>query len=293
MLGSMPPQPAAAGPVTVRVAIAPLDLRLSLSFQNVGTYDPTCLVNESYLRKAFHAQTGPCTVELRRCEGGLTATVVGADAAVIAAELERGLSQDDGYARFSALAPPVLQTLHRRSPGLRILRFPWLYDHLCAAVLQQRVRWQDAAKQFRVLAQRHGGKTAEGTPLFPSADTLARLPGWELESVGIDPKRTRALLTVAREWRTHPLKASMEPAELRKRLLRLRGIGPWTVDTALGFGAGDPDALPLADLYLPHLVCRVLAGEERGTDERMVELLEPLRGHRFRAIRLLHTDASK
>ena len=148
----MPPQPAAASPVTVRVAIAPLDLRLSLLFQNVGTYDPTCLVNESYLRKSFHAQTGPCTVELRRCEGGLTATVLGADAAVVAAELARGLAQDDGYARFSALAPPLLQTLHRRSPGLRILRFPWLYDHLCAAVLQQRVRWQDAARQFRVLA---------------------------------------------------------------------------------------------------------------------------------------------
>jgi 3-methyladenine DNA glycosylase/8-oxoguanine DNA glycosylase len=279
--------------VTVRVAIAPVDLRLSLHFQNVGTLDPTCVVNESYLRKSFHAQTGPCTVELRRCEGGLEATVHGADAQGIAAELSQGLAQDDGYAQFAALAPPVLRTLHRRSPGLRILRFPWLYDHLCAAVLQQRVRWQDAAKQFRVLAQRHGGKTEEGTPLFPAAGTLARLPGWELESIGIDPKRTRALLTLAREWRSHPLKASMEPAELRKRLLRLRGIGPWTVETALGFGAGDPDALPLADLYLPHLVCRLLAGEERGTDERMVELLEPLRGHRFRAIRLLHTAASK
>ena len=289
----MPPQPASAGPVTVRVALAPLDLRLSLVFQNVGTHDPTCLVNDLFLRKAFRAPSGPCTVELRRCPGGLEATVHGIDAPAIAAELERGLSQDDGYAQFAALAPPVFRTLHRRSPGLRILRFPWLYDHLCTAVLQQRVRWQDAARQFRLLALRHGGKTADGTPLFPAADTLARLPGWELESIGIDPKRTRALHTLAREWRTHPLTAEMEPGVLRKRLLRLRGIGPWTVETALGFGAGDPDALPLADLYLPHLVTRLLAGEERGTDERMVDLLEPLRGHRFRAVRLLHTAASK
>jgi 3-methyladenine DNA glycosylase/8-oxoguanine DNA glycosylase len=284
---------AAAPAVTVRVEIAPLDLRRSLLFQNVGTHDPTCAVGETFLRKSFHAQTGPCTVLLQRCEGGLSASVWGPGAEGIGAELARGLAQDDGYARFAETAPPVFQKLHRRNPGLRILRFPWLYDHLCSAVLQQRVRWVDAAKQFRILALRHGGKTAEGAALFPSAEILSRLPGWELESIGIDPKRTRALLTLAREWRTHPLKASMEPPELRKRLLRLRGIGPWTVETALGFGAGDPDALPLADLYLPHLVCRALAGEERGTDERMVELLEPVRGHRFRAIRLLHTLGSK
>jgi hypothetical protein len=33
-----------------------------------------------------------------------------------------------------------------------------------------------------------------------------------------------------------------------------------------------------------------LAGEPRGTDERMLELLEPYRGQRARAIRLLETS---
>ena len=55
----------------MRVKVAPIDLRLSFLFQNVGTLDPTAQVSDSHLRKAFHARTGPCTVALRRCEGGL------------------------------------------------------------------------------------------------------------------------------------------------------------------------------------------------------------------------------
>jgi 3-methyladenine DNA glycosylase/8-oxoguanine DNA glycosylase len=50
---------------------------------------------------------------------------------------------------------------------------------------------------------------------------------------------------------------------------------------------GDADAVAVGDLHLPHLVARWLAGEHRGTDARMLELLEPFRGHRARVIRLL------
>jgi len=37
-------------------------------------------------------------------------------------------------------------------------------------------------------------------------------------------------------------------------------------------------------------VAFALAGERRGTDERMLELLEPFRGQRGRVIRLLETS---
>ena len=49
----------------------------------------------------------------------------------------------------------------------------------------------------------------------------------------------------------------------------------------------DPDAVPTGDYGLPHTVAWNLAREPRGSDARMLELLEPFRGHRYRAIRLL------
>ena len=65
------------------------------------------------------------------------------------------------------------------------------------------------------------------------------------------------------------------------------GIGPWTA-AEVGFRAfGDPDAVSVGDFHIPNMVCWALAREPRGTDERMLELLEPYRGQRARVTRYL------
>lgn len=45
--------------------------------------------------------------------------------------------------------------------------------------------------------------------------------------------------------------------------------------------------MSVGDYHLKNQVAWVLAGEPRATDERMLELLEPYRGQRTRAIRLI------
>ena len=53
---------------------------------------------------------------------------------------------------------------------------------------------------------------------------------------------------------------------------------------------GDPDAVGLGDYNLPNMVCWALAGERRGGDERMLELLAAFSGHRGRVIALLEAS---
>ena len=79
----------------------------------------------------------------------------------------------------------------------------------------------------------------------------------------------------------------MPPGEAAARLRALPGIGAWTAAEVVGVSHGDPDAVPVGDYHHPHMVAFALAGEERATDERMLELLEPYRGHRNRVLRLL------
>jgi 3-methyladenine DNA glycosylase/8-oxoguanine DNA glycosylase len=81
--------------------------------------------------------------------------------------------------------------------------------------------------------------------------------------------------------------AGMTPEDARRRLLAFPGIGPWSAAEVALTALGDPDAVSVGDYHLPHLVSWALAGEPRGTDERMLELLEPYAGHRGRALRLL------
>jgi 3-methyladenine DNA glycosylase/8-oxoguanine DNA glycosylase len=71
------------------------------------------------------------------------------------------------------------------------------------------------------------------------------------------------------------------------RLVGVPGIGPWTAAEVGVRALGDDDAVSVGDFHLKHLVSFALAGEPRGTDDRMLELLEPFRGQRARVVRLL------
>ena len=66
--------------------------------------------------------------------------------------------------------------------------------------------------------------------------------------------------------------------------------GPWTAAEVGARALGDLDAVSVGDFHLPNLVAFALAGERRATDARMLDLLEPYRGHRARVIRLLEAS---
>jgi 3-methyladenine DNA glycosylase/8-oxoguanine DNA glycosylase len=145
---------------------------------------------------------------------------------------------------------------------------------------------REAWQQWSRIAKRYGERAGD-LCVAPSAERVAGLETWRLEELGVDPKRSRAAVALARDVCRRRSLMWTDRARVRKHLHAIRGIGPWTTEMTLGYGWGDPDALPLADVHLPHLVAWALAREPRGTDERMIELLEPMRGHRFRALRLI------
>jgi len=273
----------------VRVDIFPLHFSRTFSMQRLGPYDPTADLSNDCFRKAFFYRGEPAAIEICRDGNSLQATAFSCDAQELLDETGAGLGQDDRYFDFST-EDSGIQRLHSSFPGLRLLRVPWLYDTTCSAILQQRIRTVDAMREWRRITQRWGSPAPLGLRAFPPADVLAAVPRFELERMGIDAKRARALLQFAKEQRFVRLKAGMDFQTLRDLLLRVEGIGPWTTETVLGYGAGDTDAAIPSDLHLPRVVCYALAGEFKGTDERMMELLEPFRGHRFRIIRLIYAS---
>jgi 3-methyladenine DNA glycosylase/8-oxoguanine DNA glycosylase len=76
-------------------------------------------------------------------------------------------------------------------------------------------------------------------------------------------------------------------------LTAVPGIGPWTAAEVGVRALGDEDGVSVGDFHLPTLVAFALAGETRGDDARMLELLEPFRGHRARVIRLLELSGAR
>jgi 3-methyladenine DNA glycosylase/8-oxoguanine DNA glycosylase len=251
-----------------------------------GPYDPTCRRGPGVLWKAGRTPDGPVTLALRRAAGEVRAAAWGPGAswALARAGALAGLDDRGGFAPTGLLA-----SLARRHGGLRLPRSPFVFDGLVEYVLQQRVSFRDAARSHRrlvaALAPPSPGPPGLRLPLAPS-DWLSR-PDHELRRAGIDAQRASALRAAARAARSVDGAFETSLADGRARLAAVRGCGPWTVGMAAGFVLGDPDAVPIGDLHLPHEVARALAGEPRGDDRRMLELLEPYRGGRFRVLRLL------
>ena len=99
-----------------------------------------------------------------------------------------------------------------------------------------------------------GGSRAALTTLMlpPTAEVIAASPFWVLHPLGVEQKRADALCRPAAI--ADQLEACPTPAPLTQRMTALRGVGPWTASEASRAAFGDPDAVSVGDLHVPHTV---------------------------------------
>lgn len=174
--------------------------------------------------------------------------------------------------------------------GMHLGRSPFPGEIHTSFALQQRVTFAAACMSHHALVRRYGEPAPGplGLWLFPTYAALKALPSYTLFELGIDRNRAIALLEAARMATRIQALAGVAPLdEVRKLLRAIPRTGVWTAESVLGYGFGDPDAVPLGDVHLPHMVSFALADEPFTSDDRMVELLEPYRGQRFRVLRTL------
>lgn len=185
--------------------------------------------------------------------------------------------------------PGPLRDLHGAALGMRLGRSGLVFGALLAAILAQRVTAEEAHGAYREIVRSYG-EPAPG-PLRamvpPGPTDIAALGYQDLHRFGVERGRAVTLIEAARRMGRLEAVTRMEHGDGYRRLQAVRGIGPWTAAIVMGAACGDPDAVPVGDYHLPSLVAWALAGEPRATDERMLELLEPYRGHRRRVIALL------
>lgn len=198
------------------------------------------------------------------------------------------LGFDDNVASFDP-PPGLVAELHRRRPGLRLGRTQLVFQALLPTILGQKVTGVEAKRSYRSIVEMYG----EPVPgpfdgwIAPPAETLAGLTYADLHPHGVERKRAVVLLEAARRHKRLEEVLGMSRNEAYKRLTAIRGVGAWSAALVMGTALGDPDAVPVGDYHVPNTVAWALAGEPRGSDERMLELLAPYQGHRRRVITLI------
>ncbi len=244
--------------------------------------------------RATRTPAGPVTLFIEASAGTVRARAWGAGSAWALERLGALVGLDDDPA---ALVPrhAVVADAARRLRGLRLGRTGAVLEALVPAILEQKVTGDEARRTLRALVHRYGD-AAPGPPglrLQPAPETLAALPYHAFHPLGLERRRAELIRAVAREAgrleRIGDVAAvpGGDPAPAYAALRAFPGIGPWTAAEVGMRAFGDPDAVSVGDYHLPGVVTWALAGERRGTDERMLELLEPYRGQRGRVVRLL------
>ncbi|GLY94888.1 hypothetical protein Acsp02_21430 [Actinoplanes sp. NBRC 103695] len=256
----------------------------------VATKGDPCVrleANEFWL--AARTPEGSATLHLARTGTEMVATGHGPGAAWIVDRADAIAGLRDQVGEFAALAAPhpLIARLAKTFAGVRMPASGLLFHRALRAVLEQKVTGKEAHRAYRATV-RHFGEPAPGPAgltLPPDPAAVAATPYWVFHPFGVEQRRTQALLRVAAV--AERLERCGDSAEATRRMVALPGIGPWTAAETVRTVYGDADAVSVGDYHIPNTVAWALAGEARGTDDRMLELLEPFRGHRARVCDLL------
>ena len=202
------------------------------------------------------------------------------------------LGAEDDASDFAPVNP-IVAAAHRRVPHLRLGRTGQVLEALIPAVIEQRVPGADAFRSWRVLVTKFGTQPPGPAParmrVPPSADVWRHIPSWEFHRANVDPGRARTVVSCAQRAPSLERLTSWPAAQAREALTSLPGVGVWTAAETAQRAFGDPDALSVGDYHIPKMIGWTLLGRPI-LDADMVELLEPMRPHRHRVVRLLEAS---
>ncbi len=180
----------------------------------------------------------------------------------------------------------------RHRPWVRPRRRPDPWEVLAWAITEQLIEAPRAHAIQRRIVRRwgtsveiaaRGGSGHRGS----RADLLRDLPGpgliagrapAELQAMDLAPSRAVSLVRAAREVASG--RADLSDPAADRRLLKIPGIGPWTVQCVGLGGRGDPDALPAGDLAYLKLIGRLADLGRRATVTEVEEFFRPYAPYR-------------
>lgn len=167
---------------------------------------------------------------------------------------------------------PLIGEATRRLRGLRPARVPTVALSLLRAFCGQLIDSRRArAIELRVV-RACAPATGEGLRAAPSAPELARLSPAALRELGLHARRGSALVRLCSSLDLERLR-ELPTAVVVSRLVRERGLGPWSAGVVCAEGLGRPEQGLVGDLGLVKLLAELRGRRVEAWET--AELLEP------------------
>lgn len=207
----------------------------------------------------------------------------------VAELVRRQFSTDLDLAPFERLAAadPALSKLVRHFRGMRIPQAPTVYETLISAILEQQVNLSFAHQVKKALVDAYGAKLDfEGLTysVFPQPAALAITTPRELRRLQVSGPKARYLIGLSRAVLDGTIDLEglrqLEAARAHERLLREKGVGPWTANYVGLRSLGHLDCLPAADVGLQKVIQRLYGLRKLPTLARVEAIARPWAGWR-------------
>jgi len=253
-----------------------------------GPHDPCFQIDtDGSIWRTSLQSSGPVTCRIyRTATDAVSCQAWGAGAEEFVDAFPALLGVDDDATSFEPTHPTIAAAA-ARVRHLRIGRTARVLEAIIPAVLEQRVPGVDAFRSWRLLVTKYGtyapGPAAAMMRVPPSAAAWRAIPSWEFHRANVDPGRARTLVGCAQRA------DSLERLRCGDALTSLPGVGLWTAAETAQRAFGDADALSVGDYHVSKMIGWTLLGRPID-DAQMVELLEPMRPHRYRVVRLLEVS---
>ena len=268
-------------------SVGPHDFELCLRIARSFSPDP--FQDFSVLRSAVRIQDNPTVLELRQVRRDPPALEIRTVLPNSESEVKRmarwiifadlDLRPFYRIAASHSILGPMTQELH----GLKPMRPASLFEMLVIAVTEQQISLA-AAYRIRTRIIERFGDHVNGLWAFPTPRRLGESSVADLMTCGLSQRKAEYVKGLADKVADGLLDLdrleAMSDEDVRSLLLRVRGLGPWSVDYFLVRGLSRPDRVPADDLGIRTIVGRYLGAGQRLSPQGTMRKLSPFKPYR-------------
>ena len=268
-------------------SVGPHDFELCLRIAR--SFSPDLFQDFSVLRSAVRIQDNPTVLELRQVRRDPPALEIRTALPNSESEVKRiarwiifadlDLRPFYRIAASHSILGPITQELH----GLKPMRPASLFEMLVIAITEQQISLA-AAYRIRTRIIERFGDHVNGLWAFPTPRRLSESSVADLMTCGLSQRKAEYVKGLAYKVADGLLDLdqleAMSDEDVRSLLLRVRGLGPWSVDYFLVRGLSRPDRVPADDLGIRTIVGRYLGAGQRLSPQGTMRKLSPFKPYR-------------
>ncbi|CAM3949191.1 DNA-3-methyladenine glycosylase family protein [Mesobacillus zeae] len=123
------------------------------------------------------------------------------------------------------------------------------------------------------------GEEVDGVWFYPDAETVAALTVEQLREMQFSGRKAEYVIGIGKLAAEGALDfkkmKNSSDAEIEKQLIKIRGVGPWTVQNFLMFGLGRNNLFPVADIGIQNALKKVYGLEQKPAVPEMEQWSKP------------------